>query len=292
MTSGSAPNAGAGRCRTRGRTYPRIRDPARSRTRHGQRPIADQRRASAGAATRLPGVEHLIRVSDEVQAALAEERAVVALETTLVAHGFPAPAGIEVGLASETAVRSAGAVPATIGVLDGCIVVGSHGGGARAIHARRAQARPTRPRRMRRTGRGRRDHGRRHARGRGRGRHPLHGDGRPRRRPPRLPDAARTSRPTSAACARDPGGRRLVRSQVPARRAGDDGAPRDARHPRARLPGRHAAALLRRRGRAAGLGVASRTRARQPGSRTRTGGSAATRSSSGGRRTRASTSPT
>ena len=69
-------------------------------------------------------MEHLIRVADEVQAALAEERAVVALETTLVAHGFPAPAGIEVGLASETAVRSAGAVPATIGVVDGCIVVG------------------------------------------------------------------------------------------------------------------------------------------------------------------------
>ena len=69
-------------------------------------------------------MEHLIRVADEVQAALAEERAVVALETTLVAHGFPAPAGIEVGTASEAAVRAAGAVPATIGVLDGKLVVG------------------------------------------------------------------------------------------------------------------------------------------------------------------------
>jgi pseudouridine-5'-phosphate glycosidase len=69
-------------------------------------------------------VEHLIRMSEEVEAALSEERAVVALETTLVAHGFPAPAGIEVGLASEAAVRAAGAVPATIGVLDGKIVVG------------------------------------------------------------------------------------------------------------------------------------------------------------------------
>jgi pseudouridine-5'-phosphate glycosidase len=72
-------------------------------------------------------VEHLIRVSDEVQAALLEERAVVALETTLVAHGFPAPAGVEVGLASEAAVRAAGAVPATIGVLDGKVVVGLTG---------------------------------------------------------------------------------------------------------------------------------------------------------------------
>ena len=69
-------------------------------------------------------MEHLIRVSDEVSAALAEERAVVALETTLVAHGFPAPSGIEVGQASESAVRAAGAVPATIGVLDGRIVIG------------------------------------------------------------------------------------------------------------------------------------------------------------------------
>ena len=69
-------------------------------------------------------MEHLIRVSDEVSAALAEERGVVALETTLVAHGFPAPTGIEVGQASEAAVRAAGAVPATIGVLDGRIVIG------------------------------------------------------------------------------------------------------------------------------------------------------------------------
>ena len=69
-------------------------------------------------------MEHLIRVAEEVQAALSEERPVVALETTLVAHGFPAPAGIEVGTASETAVRAAGATPATIGVLDGLIVVG------------------------------------------------------------------------------------------------------------------------------------------------------------------------
>ena len=49
---------------------------------------------------------------------------VVALETTLVAHGFPAPQGVEVGLASERRVREAGAVPATIGVLDGQIRVG------------------------------------------------------------------------------------------------------------------------------------------------------------------------
>ena len=66
----------------------------------------------------------LIHVSEEVQTALEEERAVVALETTLVAHGFPAPDGVETGLASEAAVRAAGAVPATVGVLDGHVVIG------------------------------------------------------------------------------------------------------------------------------------------------------------------------
>ncbi len=48
----------------------------------------------------------------------------VALETTLVAHGFPPGEGVEVGLVSERAVRAGGSVPATVGVLDGEIVVG------------------------------------------------------------------------------------------------------------------------------------------------------------------------
>ena len=64
----------------------------------------------------------MIRLSEEVGGALADGRGVVALETTLVAHGFPPGEGIEVGLASERAVREGGAVPATIGVLDGEIV--------------------------------------------------------------------------------------------------------------------------------------------------------------------------
>jgi pseudouridylate synthase len=62
----------------------------------------------------------VIRVADEVRAAAA----VVALETTLIAHGFPAGEGVVVGLESERRVRAAGAVPATVGVLDGEIVVG------------------------------------------------------------------------------------------------------------------------------------------------------------------------
>jgi pseudouridine-5'-phosphate glycosidase len=69
-------------------------------------------------------VTELIHVSDEVRAALDEGRAVVALETTIVAHGFPAPDGVEVGTDMEQAVREAGATPATIGVVDGRIRVG------------------------------------------------------------------------------------------------------------------------------------------------------------------------
>ena len=66
----------------------------------------------------------MIRVSDEVLEAQHIGTGVVALETTLVAHGFPPGEGVAVGLASEAAVRESGAVPATIGVLDGLIVVG------------------------------------------------------------------------------------------------------------------------------------------------------------------------
>jgi pseudouridylate synthase len=66
----------------------------------------------------------LIHVSEEVAGAIAEGRPVVALETTLVAHGFPAPEGIAVGLESERRVREAGALPATIGVFDGAIHIG------------------------------------------------------------------------------------------------------------------------------------------------------------------------
>jgi pseudouridine-5'-phosphate glycosidase len=65
----------------------------------------------------------VIRVSEEVR----EADAVVALETTIVAHGFPPGEGVEVGLESERRVRDAGAVPATIGVLEGEIRVGLTG---------------------------------------------------------------------------------------------------------------------------------------------------------------------
>jgi pseudouridine-5'-phosphate glycosidase len=66
----------------------------------------------------------VIRLADEVREALAGGGAVVALETTLVAHGFPPGEGAEVGLESERQVRAAGAIPATVGVLDGEVRVG------------------------------------------------------------------------------------------------------------------------------------------------------------------------
>ena len=64
------------------------------------------------------------RLTGEVADALAVGRPVVALETTLVSHGFPGGQGVEVALASEQRVRAAGAVPATVGVVDGVLRAG------------------------------------------------------------------------------------------------------------------------------------------------------------------------
>ena len=63
-------------------------------------------------------------VREEVATALAESRAVVALESTIVVHGLPAPTNLDVARDCENAVRDAGAVPATVGVLGGRVVVG------------------------------------------------------------------------------------------------------------------------------------------------------------------------
>jgi pseudouridylate synthase len=69
-------------------------------------------------------VTELLRIAPEVERTLRENGPVVALETTLISHGFPPRVGVEVGLEAEARVRSAGAVPATVGVLDGSVVVG------------------------------------------------------------------------------------------------------------------------------------------------------------------------
>ncbi len=64
------------------------------------------------------------RLTGEIADALRRGQPVVALETTLVSHGFSAGRGLDAALESERRVRAAGAVPATIGVLDGVIRVG------------------------------------------------------------------------------------------------------------------------------------------------------------------------
>lgn len=65
-----------------------------------------------------------IRVSGEVREALAAGRPVVALETSVVAHGLPSPLNLEAARRCTAAVRAAGAVPAVVGVLGGQIVAG------------------------------------------------------------------------------------------------------------------------------------------------------------------------
>jgi pseudouridylate synthase len=65
-----------------------------------------------------------LRMAAEVAAAVGRAQTVVALETTLVSHGFSAGRGLAAALESEDRVRAAGGIPATIGVLDGEIRVG------------------------------------------------------------------------------------------------------------------------------------------------------------------------
>jgi len=63
-------------------------------------------------------------VAPEIADALHAGRPVVALESTLISHGLPFPANLEVARASEAAVRAAGAIPATIAIRDGRLLVG------------------------------------------------------------------------------------------------------------------------------------------------------------------------
>jgi pseudouridylate synthase len=65
-----------------------------------------------------------LTVSEEVRAAITARRPVVALESTLIAHGLPWPVNLETARRAEVAVRAEGAVPATIAVLDGVPTIG------------------------------------------------------------------------------------------------------------------------------------------------------------------------
>lgn len=69
-------------------------------------------------------MSEFIRPTEEVQDALHEGKPVVALESTIISHGMPYPANRDTAAAVEEIVRAAGAVPATIAILDGEIRVG------------------------------------------------------------------------------------------------------------------------------------------------------------------------
>jgi len=63
-------------------------------------------------------------ISHEISSALNRNEAVVALESSVIAHGLPAPVNVETAMAMEEAVRQAGATPAIIGVIEGKVRVG------------------------------------------------------------------------------------------------------------------------------------------------------------------------
>ncbi|PZN06192.1 MAG: pseudouridine-5-phosphate glycosidase, partial [Bacillota bacterium] len=65
-----------------------------------------------------------LELDEEVRAAQVAGRPVVALESTIIAHGFPYPENLDMALAVEEEIRRAGAVPATVAVLDGRLKVG------------------------------------------------------------------------------------------------------------------------------------------------------------------------
>ena len=73
-------------------------------------------------------MDQAIHIGAEVEGALADGRPVVALETTLVAHGLPRPDNLRVASELEAAVRAEGAVPATIAVIEGTAMVGLDAG--------------------------------------------------------------------------------------------------------------------------------------------------------------------
>jgi pseudouridine-5'-phosphate glycosidase len=65
-----------------------------------------------------------LQLSTEVKAALASHRAVVALESTVIAHGLPRPQNVNTARELETIVRESGALPATIAILNGKLRIG------------------------------------------------------------------------------------------------------------------------------------------------------------------------
>jgi pseudouridine-5'-phosphate glycosidase len=82
-------------------------------------PVSAERHRAPAATSDSP-----FRRSPEVRDALASGRAVVALESTLITHGLPWPHNVDAARRAEAAVRAAGALPATVAIHDGLVLVG------------------------------------------------------------------------------------------------------------------------------------------------------------------------
>ena len=65
-----------------------------------------------------------MKINEEVKMALEESKPVVALESTIISHGMPYPRNVECALAVEKVIRDNGAIPATIGIIDGEPIIG------------------------------------------------------------------------------------------------------------------------------------------------------------------------
>ncbi len=65
-----------------------------------------------------------IEISDEISKAISSAKPIVALESTIISHGLPYPRNLEVAMRLEEVVRSEGAVPATIAIINGIPKVG------------------------------------------------------------------------------------------------------------------------------------------------------------------------
>ena len=210
------------------------------------------------------GALALLRIAPEVADALAAGHPVVALESTLISHGLPSPRNVEVALAAEAAVRREGAVPATIAVHGGRLVVGLTNDEIEALAAAGPVAKASRHnlaaalgvRRL-----GRHDRQRHHDRG-APGRHPRLRHRRHRRRPPgRRVEPRHLRRPRRAGTDAGPG--RVCRPEVDPRRATHAGGARDARRAGHR-PGHRRACPGSSRARAASPSTSASTRPRRP----------------------------
>lgn len=86
--------------------------------------MLQQKDRSVTSSAQFAALEDLIVYNDEVREALAQNRPVVALESTIITHGMPFPKNVETARQVEADIRENGAVPATIAIMDGKIRIG------------------------------------------------------------------------------------------------------------------------------------------------------------------------